>query len=82
MPTGAKVPTAPVTPGTKQGHKHGALFNGDYKLSALNLLPDIMHTKYLGCDQYAYGSALHQLVYRHMSLDEMRMTQLSIFMLP
>lgn len=65
-----------------QGHNHGALFNGNYKLSALHLLPDIMHTKYLGCDQYAYGSALHQLVYRHMSLDAMRVTELFIFTLP
>ncbi|CAE7494382.1 unnamed protein product [Symbiodinium sp. KB8] len=49
-----------------QGHNHGALFHGKNKLSSLNLLPDIMHTKFLGVDQYAYGSCLHKLIYRHM----------------
>ena len=53
-----------------QGHNHGALFHGKNKLSSLNLLPDIMHTKFVGVDQYAYGSCLHKLIYRHMSLDK------------
>ena len=44
------------------------LFHGDIALSCLNLLPDVMHTKYLGTDQYAYASILHILVYRLMLL--------------
>lgn len=32
-------------------------------LTILNVIPDLMHVKHLGVDQYVYGSVLALLVY-------------------
>ena len=52
-----------------RGSRHGALFHGPHGLSALNVCPDIMHTKFLGTDQYVYGSVIHILTYRLLCPD-------------
>jgi hypothetical protein len=36
-------------------------------VSILNVMPDIMHTKHLGCDQYLYGSVLYLLTHDVMA---------------
>ena len=45
-----------------RGNRHGALFHGSNALSALSICPDIMHTKFLGSDQYLYVSVIHRLL--------------------
>ena len=44
----------------------GLVFNALLELpgmSSLNIMPDLMHVKYLGTDKYVLGSVMHLLVY-------------------